>query len=447
MLRGERIREKMKKKIIIAGICIIALCAVIVPKFTKPKQFAQAVALPVMDAEKPETGDIRLTTSVIGKIEPSDVVYIYPKAAGDVTEVNVKAGDIVTKGQVLCNIDTKQVESAKNTMDSAALTLRQAQEELSRQQLLYAGGGLSDQQYSQYQNAVSSAQINYDQAKNTMDSAALTLRQAQEELSRQQLLYAGGGLSDQQYSQYQNAVSSAQINYDQAKYNYETQLEYSQITAPMEGLVEICNVENYDNVSQGNLIFVISGQGSRVVSFSTTERIRGYLKEGDTIDVEKDGQTYEGTVYEVSTMADETTGLYKVKASVDADVVLPTGSEVKLYVTSEKAEGVMTIPVDAVYYENGEPYVYTYSDGKVWQKFIEEGIFDSDILEVKSGLSMDDMVVTTWSSELYDGAEVRLKGETTQDDSTGDAAGAPAGGPEGNAPGGPGAPMTGNKAQ
>lgn len=50
---------------------------------------------------------------MIGKIEPSDVVYIYPKAAGDVTEVNVKAGDVVTKGQVLCNIDTKQVESAK----------------------------------------------------------------------------------------------------------------------------------------------------------------------------------------------------------------------------------------------------------------------------------------------------------------------------------------------
>lgn len=184
-----------------------------------------------------------------------------------------------------------------------------------------------------------------------------------------------------------------------------------------------------------------------MVSFSTTERIRGYLKEGDTIDVEKDGQTYEGTVYEISTMADETTGLYKVKASVDADVILPTGSEVKLYVTSEKAEGVMTIPVDSVYYENGEPYVYTYSDGKVWQKFIEEGIFDADVLEVRSGLAMDDMVVTTWSSELYDGADVKLKGESTQDDSTGDPAGASAGGPEGNAPGGPGAPMTGNKAQ
>ena len=132
---------------------------------------------------------------------------------------------------------------------------------------------------------------------------------------------------------------------------------------------------------------------------------------------------------------------------MDADVVLPTGSEVKLYVTSEKAEGVMTIPVDSVYYENGEPYVYTYSDGKVWQKFIEEGIFDADVLEVRSGLTMDDMVVTTWSSELYDGADVKLKGESTQDDSTVDPAGASAGGSEGNAPGGQEAPMTGNKAQ
>ena len=58
------------------------------------------------------------------------------------------------KKTCLLYTSTKQVESAKNTMDSAALTLRQAQEELSRQQLLYAGGGLSDQQFSQYQNCL-----------------------------------------------------------------------------------------------------------------------------------------------------------------------------------------------------------------------------------------------------------------------------------------------------
>ena len=349
----------MKKKIITGAVVVVVLCAVLIPRLLGNKQFAQAVSPPVMEAEQPVMGDIRLTTSLIGKIEPSDVVYIYPKASGDVTAVNVKAGDIVAQGQVICTIDTKQVETAKSSMDSAGLSLKQAREELARQQILYSSGGISDQEYEQYRDN----------------------------------------------------VTRAEISYNQAKYSYETQMEYSQITAPIDGLVEICDMEPYDTVSQSNLICVISGRGSRVVSFSATERIRGYLQEGDTIQVEKDGGSYQGTIYEISTMADETTGLYKVKASMDEDTFLSTGSEVKLYVTSEETTNAMTIPVDAVYYEDGEPYVYVYTDGKVHKRDIESGIYDSNTMEVRSGLTLDDQVVTTWSSELYEGAEVILKNQ------------------------------------
>ena len=349
----------MKKKIITGAVVVVVLCAVLIPRLLGNKQFAQAVSPPVMEAEQPVMGDIRLTTSLIGKIEPSDVVYIYPKASGDVTAVNVKAGDIVAQGQVICTIDTKQVETAKSSMDSAGLSLKQAREELARQQILYSSGGISDQEYEQYRDN----------------------------------------------------VTSAEISYNQAKYSYETQMEYSQITAPIDGLVEICDMEPYDTVSQSNLICVISGRGSRVVSFLATERIRGYLQEGDTIQVEKDGGSYQGTIYEISTMADETTGLYKVKASMDEDTFLSTGSEVKLYVTSEETTNAMTIPVDAVYYEDGEPYVYVYTDGKVHKRDIESGIYDSNTMEVRSGLTLDDQVVTTWSSELYEGAEVILKNQ------------------------------------
>lgn len=122
----------MKKKIITGAVVVVVLCAVLIPRLLGNKQFAQAVSPPVMEAEQPVMGDIRLTTSLIGKIEPSDVVYIYPKASGDVTAVNVKAGDIVAQGQVICTIDTKQVETAKSSMDSAGLSLKQAREELAR---------------------------------------------------------------------------------------------------------------------------------------------------------------------------------------------------------------------------------------------------------------------------------------------------------------------------
>ena len=36
------------------------------------------------------------------------------------------------------------------------------------------------------------------------------------------------------------------------------------------------------------------------------------------------------------------------------------GAQVKLYVTSSKAENVMMIPTDAIYYQGGKAMVYTY---------------------------------------------------------------------------------------
>ena len=100
----------MKKKEIVIGVVAgAAFLAIVLARVLHREPFAQGVSLPVMEAEQPQTGDIRLTAS---------------KASGDVTEVNVKAGDIVTQGQVICTIDTKQVETAKTSMDEAALALR-----------------------------------------------------------------------------------------------------------------------------------------------------------------------------------------------------------------------------------------------------------------------------------------------------------------------------------
>ena len=59
-------------------------------------------------------------------------MYIYPKAGGDVTAVNVKAGDVVAAGQVLLEIDTKQVDTSKNSMDAAKVAWDDAQSTLAR---------------------------------------------------------------------------------------------------------------------------------------------------------------------------------------------------------------------------------------------------------------------------------------------------------------------------
>ena len=168
--------NKRKKILIGAAACaIIAAAAAVLSGGKKQAQpagmmkMAQEAALPVVKAANPGKGDISLTTGLTGTVEPSDVVYIYAKASGDVTSVLVKAGDTVAAGDVLLEIDTKQVESARNSMESAEISLSEAQSNLSRQQILYASGDLSDQEYEQYSNKVKSARLQYEAAKLAYD--------------------------------------------------------------------------------------------------------------------------------------------------------------------------------------------------------------------------------------------------------------------------------------
>ena len=130
-----------------------------------PGGMTQEASVTVVKAASPVTGNISLSTELTGTVEAADVVYVYAKAAGDVTAVHVKAGDIVTPGQVLCEIDTEQVDSARNSMESSQVNLAQAESNLSRMQVLYQGGDLSQQEYEQYTNAVKTARLQYESAR------------------------------------------------------------------------------------------------------------------------------------------------------------------------------------------------------------------------------------------------------------------------------------------
>lgn len=150
------------------------------------------------------------------------------------------------------------------------------------------------------------------------------------------------------------------------------------------------------------------------MKFYVTERVAENLAAGDGLRVEKDGKSYSGMITEVSGMVDSSTGMFEAKGSVSNAESIPAGSVVKIYLTSEKAEDVMTVPVDAVYFDGGVGNVYIYQNGTVHKQEVEVGIFDSELAEIQSGLSDSDLVISTWSSELYEGSTVRLKEEETE---------------------------------
>ncbi len=351
---------KKKIFIIVGAVVIVAVVAgLILPRVLKGKQEEIVAEVPpAVTVEKPETRTIELSNELIGTIEPDSIVHVTPLGAGEITSVGVKTGDLVSAGQLLCVIDTKQVESSRITSETARIT--------------------------------------YEDAKKNLD--------------RYSILYAAGDVAEADYQSLADKVEMARLQYENAKIAYKIQMESSQVTAPIAGRVESFNISVHDMVSPQTTLCVISGEGGKSLTFYVSERIVGGLKVGDSIRVEKNGTEHSAAITEVSTMIDQASGLFKIKASIPDGDTLATGTSVKLYVIAQRAENVLTVPVDSIYYEGGNPYIYTYADGSLKKNAVTVGLSDNEYSEIPSGITANDQVVTTWTSELYEGSKVTLAG-------------------------------------
>lgn len=360
---------KKSSKRLIAGAVVLLVAAGFVFKLVSGKEEApQYETRPTVAVQTPVTGDITLYTELTGTVEPVSRASVMPKISGEILEVNFQAGDTVQAGQVLCKIDSDALRTMELQMQSASVAA---------------------------------------------DTAA-------RELARLQPLFDGGFVSQQQFQQAQHAATSARLAYETAKTQYDLQMEYTTVTAPIGGVIESRGIELHDHVSPSAPICVISGGDQLQVNFGVTEKVMKNMNVGDALTVEKNGSTYEGNLTEIGAMVNAS-GLYDAKAAVSQGASLTNGAKVKLTVVMDRAEGAMTVPVDAVNYDNGNAFVYCYEDGTAKKTMVEAGIYDSQNMEIISGLEADSQVIVTWSNELVDGQQVLLDDGQKEESSEGNA--------------------------
>lgn len=198
-------------------------------------------------------------------------------------------------------------------------------------------------------------------------------------------------------------AAGAKVGIDSAEY----QLDMYTLTAPIDGVIEAVNVKAHDFASPGNPAFVISNKDTMTVTFGVSEGIRGTLKVGQKIEVDRNGKIYSAAITEIGSMIDQTTGLFMIKSSVSTpDDSLLTGSTVKVTADTYSTSGVLLIPYDAVYYDDSQPYVYVAEGDTAKRRDIETDIFDEQTITVVSGLTVEDRLITSWSANLRDGAVI-----------------------------------------
>jgi HlyD family secretion protein len=116
-------RERMLRKALpLAAVLLAALAALLFARREPPPTFA---------TQQVQRGDLRVTVSATGNLQPTNEVEVGSELSGLVTEVNVDNNDQVTRGQVLARIDTARLQDSitqsKASLQSAIADVAQAQ--------------------------------------------------------------------------------------------------------------------------------------------------------------------------------------------------------------------------------------------------------------------------------------------------------------------------------
>ena len=343
-------------------IILSVLSFFIVRRIMKPKEEVEGKALPTVTCISMEKSDLAVKEELLGEISAKEQFRLLSKISGEVLEIDKENGSEVKKGERIALLDNqKQIDAAKYSVEQAKA-----------------------------------------QAQVTRDSR-----------DRLATLKESGDISVQDFEAADAQAKAAEAQLKAAKLNYDTQVEFSKITAPSDGILQNSILVKGAFIPQGTQLATLMGAGAQQVLFSVTEDLVKNLSVGQSIMLEKGKESYPGTITEISSVLLPETGLFPVKAEVE-NTDFPEGSKAKISLTKDSRTSVNVLPLNVLYYENGEAFVYVFegtdgNEGLLRKKKVELGLSGEESAEILSGLSDRDKVVSSWNNEMFDGAKVRLQ--------------------------------------
>ena len=291
------------------------------------------------------------------------------QVGGKISKRNVELGSRVSQGDILLQIDPKDIQQTVNS---------------------------------------TSAQVSSAQAQ---------LRLAASNLQRYRQLYEQAAVSRAQYDQYVNAYEAALAASRQASAQYSqgaNQLDYSSLRASAAGIVSAVNAEAGQVVSAGQPILTLVQDGDREVEISVPENRVEEVRTAQQINVSFwafPDVVIEGKIREISPIADAATRTYKVRITLmnpPETIKLGMTASAQIAGTGIKNQAALEIPLSAVYQTDGSTGVWVVNNEIVSLKSITVGEYGNAKIQVLSGLTPGDTIVTAGVHKLREGQKVRL---------------------------------------
>lgn len=357
------------------SILLPLLFASVSCKSGKEGQQEQAATYPMLELS---LQDRVLSVSYTAVIEGKQDVEIRPQVSGFVTEVRVKEGAKVKKGQILFVIDTIPYAAAyyqaKATVATAEAQEATAKLNLEGSEELYASKVISD--------------FELQTARNTYNSAAASLAQA-----KAQEVNAANNLS------FAKVKSPVDGNAGMTSVRVGA-LVSSSMTEPLIRVSDNSQMYVYFSLPEKEVLRLTKEYGSLEKTVDSYQPVTLTLSDGTVYD-------HQGKIDVISGIVDKTTGTVRLRAVFDnKDGRLMSGGSGMVNIAYSR-ENCIVIPQEATYEIQDKIYAFKVIDGKAVATMIEVfGINDGKEYIVESGLSEGDVIISKGAGLLKDGTKV-----------------------------------------
>lgn len=450
-----------KKKIIAAGLAVVVLVVGV--------SSLRGNAAKKVDTATVSRGTLEQKVELNGNVETNNVLTYYSQIDGKIGSINVKKGDFVKKGDVLMTYDEEnlnyniamadlnaqsQLGSYNNQVQTGGRTaglyseatrnlkvldqqisdtqaaMTQLQKDITAKKASLADEGAklqvslidwADEPYSdEYENLQKMVQTNaYEQQYNgdlvamqqEYDRLSLQLNACKEYKSemtgQKSSSYAGlmtSGAKDQlEADKAANEMASTdkQNRYENAK---------NGIVAEFDGVVTEISAIKGSNVASGSALITLESTKDIVIRFNVSKYDIENIEEGQSATVKIKNKEYTGKVDRIDRMTSRDAGQtsnvgMEIKLDApDEDIIL--GLEAKAVIDTVSIENVLQIPKGAVYSDTEGEYVYVLKDKKAVKVNVNVGVYNTEMIEVVSGLNEGDVVIIAGETEITEGMDL-----------------------------------------
>lgn len=387
------------------------------------------------DAAKNEYDTISAAAGSLRALQGSYTVQVTEKnkdILGAVNEAEMTINNTNNNAEIAKLLKLGALEQAESGMDEAVWKNARAVEKYlveKNPSALDSDDNIKKAVQSIDASAIESAYGAYISSQSTFETVDSQLSQleTQRDSLKAQKETAEGTLDITQGETYNETVASLQAGLAQAQVGLDSaayQQSLYTLTAPISGTVESVGLTKNGMASASSIAFTISNKNTMQVTFYVTEDVRDEFTAGQAVTVSRGSSIYGGTITEIGNAVDMQKGLFKVKATIYDMPDLASGVTASITTTCHSAKDVIVIPCDAVYYENGDAYVFVARDGTAVKTPVETGIYDDQNIAITSGLIEGQQVITTWSANLIDGCAITVPGQEEAEETADSAASA-----------------------